>query len=174
MTERIVTPPASLLSSTATGLPVLKAENNASTGTTISVWTIAFMGRKEVPVMQFRHVEPMKVLSNLLIELGWLTNGHLVGRLLLPNGLRPADGVRLRIDEMPLGGKLSFESVNRHGSVVSLNWDAASVLALREGQMLGIHAIVASSRKPISYKIPLAGFGFIAERLKELINQRNS
>lgn len=173
MTEHSVSPLSSLLSKTAiASRPGKTVHSAAPMVKTAAEWEIAFVGRSELPVIQFKHIEPLKVLSNIVVELGWLNDRHIAGRIVLPKGLRPADGVRVKIDDEPVDGKLPFETVPGGGGMVRLNWKSAVVQALYEGNILSIHAVISSNKRPITYRIALSDFSSVADRLKELISHR--
>ncbi len=169
MNEHIVMPP-SLLS----GRPLAKADAVALAKTGAPEWTVAYVGPKELPIAQFKHVEPMKVLSNLLIELGWLNDRRLVGRMVLPKGLRPKDGARVKVDDEPLGERLAFEAVQSGENMARLNWEEQALAMLSSGEILSVHAVTASRKKPVTFKIPLKNFSSTIDRLKEAIEKRNS
>jgi hypothetical protein len=174
MNKLVAVPPQSLLTATAVNLPTHKQLEPLTATRHTPLWEIAYVGKKELPVLQFKAIEPRKVFSSIVFEFGLLPNGHLVGKLLLPPGLRPLDGAGLKVDGEAISKKLPFNVLIREGAVVNLNLGLESVKALSEGNILGVHCVIASSKKAIAFNIPLEGFDIGLSQLKAVIEQRNA
>lgn len=105
----------------------------------------------------------------LTIELRAAEEGDAAnGVLLLPFGLRLADGVALTVDENPASQMLAFSTCLTAGCLVPLAFDAEAVSALRAGTTLFVNAAVNDNGQEIAFSISLTGFTSAFARLVEL------
>jgi invasion protein IalB len=104
----------------------------------------------------------------LSIELATPAVDRAEGMLLLPFGLRLADGATLKVDGTALGATWPFVTCIATGCLVPVVFDASQISALRAGGELVINALGAGGGEPIELKVSLTGFARAANRSVEL------
>jgi invasion protein IalB len=104
----------------------------------------------------------------LSIELATPAVDKAEGMLLLPFGLRLADGATLKVDGTVLGGNWAFVTCISTGCLVPVSFDASQVSTLRAGTELVISALGAGAGEPVDLKVSLTGFARAANRSVEL------
>lgn len=104
----------------------------------------------------------------LSIELATPAVDHAEGMLLLPFGLRLADGAVLKVDGNAVGGNWPFLTCIASGCLVPVAFDASQVSALRAGKELVISGFAAGGAAPVEMKVSLNGFSRAANRSVEL------
>ncbi|MBT9368974.1 invasion associated locus B family protein [Rhizobium sp. CSW-27] len=172
--SKLAVSPSSLLLSGTVMVPMVPSSGGAVVGAKpCADWEITHVGPRGVPMMQYRHEDRAKALAGIVMELGWMSSDHMVGRIVLPAGLRLADGARIQIDDAPAGARMPLHGFGRRDCMVDISWTGAMIAALYAGQVLKVHARVASSKKPVVFIVPLNRFGAVADQLKELMIQRS-
>lgn len=104
----------------------------------------------------------------LSIELATPAIDKAEGMLLLPFGLRLAEGTTLKVDGTPVGANWPFVTCISTGCLVPVTFDASQISALRAGTELVIGALSAGPGDPIDLKVSLTGFARAANRSVEL------
>lgn len=104
----------------------------------------------------------------LSIELATPAVDKAEGMLLLPFGLRLADGATLKVDGTPVGANWPFITCIATGCLVPVTFDASQISALRAGTELVIGALGAGASEPVDLKVSLTGFARAANRSVEL------
>ncbi|WEK04415.1 MAG: invasion associated locus B family protein [Candidatus Devosia phytovorans] len=90
------------------------------------------------------------------------------GMMLLPFGLRLADGVQLSVDGTAVGETLPFLTCVSSGCLVPVAFDASQVSALRAGTEMIVRGSGMKGSEPVELKVSLAGFARAANRSVEL------
>ncbi|HEY4201821.1 MAG TPA: invasion associated locus B family protein [Devosiaceae bacterium] len=103
----------------------------------------------------------------LTIQLNAPAGNTVAGALVLPFGLSLDAGVVLQVDDKPAGQPLRFRTCLRAGCVVALNFDAATIVALRGGGVLKVKT-VADSGAEQPFSISLQGFATALDRVGAL------
>ena len=103
----------------------------------------------------------------LAIELGSAAGNAISGALVLPFGLALDAGVNLHVDENPLVQSLRFRTCMPAGCLVSINFDAPTLVALRAGTTLNVTAIADGGTDAL-FSISLQGFAAALDRLGAL------
>lgn len=104
----------------------------------------------------------------LSIELATPAVDRAEGMLLLPFGLRLADGASLKVDGAAVGASWPFLTCISTGCLVPVVFDASQISALRGGTELIISALGAGAGDPVDLKVSLTGFARAANRSVEL------
>lgn len=104
----------------------------------------------------------------LSVELATPAIDRAEGMLLLPFGLRLAEGTTLSVDGTALGGNRPFLTCIATGCLVPVSFDASQISALRAGASLVISAFGLAGGDPIELKVSLGGFSRAATRSVEL------
>lgn len=104
----------------------------------------------------------------LSIELATPAVDKAEGMLLLPFGLRLADGATLKVDGTAMGSNWPFITCIATGCLVPVTFDATQISALRSGTELVISALAAGAGEPVDLKVSLTGFARAANRSVEL------
>ena len=104
----------------------------------------------------------------LAIDLSSGPKDGATGALVLPFGLRLADGVTLQIDEGKPSPALAFSTCLPAGCIVPLSLDGAFLKALRSGTALKLAAKAEDGGKGVVLTISLKGFASAHDRLKAL------
>ncbi|MXO02422.1 invasion associated locus B family protein [Shinella zoogloeoides] len=103
----------------------------------------------------------------LAIELNAPTGNAVTGTLVLPFGLALDAGVTFQIDEKPAMQPVRFRTCVPGGCIVNVNFDAATLVALRAGAVLKIKA-TADGGAATPFSISLQGFGTALDRVAAL------
>ncbi|MBN9334724.1 invasion associated locus B family protein [Devosia sp.] len=104
----------------------------------------------------------------LSVELATPAVDRAEGMLLLPFGLRLADGAVLKVDGKNIGANWPFLTCIATGCLVPVVFDASQISALRAGTDLVIGAANAGTGEAVELKLSLAGFSRAANRSVEL------
>lgn len=104
----------------------------------------------------------------LSVELATPAVDRAEGMLLLPFGLRLADGATLQVDGAAMGATWPFLTCIATGCLVPVTFDASQISTLRGGTELIIAAQAASTGEPVELKVSLNGFSRAANRSVEL------
>lgn len=103
----------------------------------------------------------------LAIELAAPVGNLISGTLVLPFGLALDSGVTFQIDEKPAMAPVRFRTCVPAGCLVTLSFDAPTIVALRAGTALKIKA-TADGGAVAPFSISLQGFGTALDRLAAL------
>ena len=90
------------------------------------------------------------------------------GALLLPFGLNLDAGITPAIDDAAPLPAWRFATCLPQGCLVTLDFDAATVSALRTGTALQLRAAAHETGQEVAFSISLSGFGSALDRLAEL------
>ncbi len=101
------------------------------------------------------------------IELRSTSADKAEGTLVLPFGLAVDKPVTLQVDE-GAPTTLNFRTCVPVGCLVLLNFDAATISALRKGTVLHVKSTAADSSKDAEFKVSLTGFGSAIDRTAAL------
>lgn len=104
----------------------------------------------------------------LAAEFAEVTPGQIKGALTLPFGLRLAEGVTLQVDEAAAVQALPFATCLPVGCIVTVDFDAGMVAALRGGSVLKIQARAHDNGQPVLFTVSLKGFSAAQDRLVAL------
>ena len=103
----------------------------------------------------------------LAIELNAPSGNSVSGTLALPFGLALDSGVSLQVDEKPAMQPVRFRTCVPGGCLVSVSFDAATIIALRSGTALKIKA-TADGGAAAPFSISLQGFATALDRVAAL------
>ncbi len=103
----------------------------------------------------------------LAIELNAPSVDTVSGTLVLPFGLALVPGVTFQIDDRPAMQSVHFHTCVPVGCLVSVNFDAPTLVALRAGAALKVKA-VADGGAAAPFSISLQGFGTALDRVETL------
>lgn len=103
----------------------------------------------------------------LAIELSAPSSNTVSGILVMPFGLALESGVTFRIDEQPAMQPMRFRTCVPAGCLVSVAFDAPTIIALRAGATLKIEA-VADGGAPVPFSVSLQGFSTALDRVAAL------
>lgn len=103
----------------------------------------------------------------LAIELNAPSGNTVSGTLVLPFGLALDSGVAFQIDEKPAMQPVRFRTCMPGGCLVSVTFDAPTLVAFRAGTALKVKA-TADGGTAASFSISLQGFGTALDRVAAL------
>lgn len=106
----------------------------------------------------------------LSVELATPALDRIEGMLLLPFGLRLADGITLKVDGNGLGEPRPFLTCIANGCLVPVAFSAGEISAMRAGKELILSGASADVGQPVDLKVSLAGFSVASNRSVELSN----
>ena len=104
----------------------------------------------------------------LAAELGAVPGGEVRGSLVLPFGLRLADGLTLQIDDGPASQPLPFSTCLPAGCIVQVSFDAATVKALRAAAAVKLVAKAHDGGGDVLLGLSLKGFSAAHDRAVSL------
>ena len=119
--------------------------------------------------MSQTHVSGENGQRVLGVELRMAAGGGVNGLLVMPFGLRLADGVRLAVDEDAPLPTQAFSTCLPVGCLVPLSFPADTVTAFRNGTALGLTATANDTGQEIAFSVSLRGFTSALARLSELL-----
>lgn len=105
----------------------------------------------------------------LAAEFNAVTAEEVRGSLVLPFGLRLADGVTLQIDDQDTLAVLPFGTCLPAGCLVPVSFEREAVSALRAGGMLRLKAFAHDTGKAVQFGVSLKGFSAAQNRAAELM-----
>jgi invasion protein IalB len=103
----------------------------------------------------------------LMVELNAPTGNSVSGALVLPFGLALDSGVTMQIDDKPAMQPVRFRTCLPVGCIVSVAFDAPTLVALRAGTVLKLKA-AADGGAATSFSVSLQGFGTALDRMGAL------
>lgn len=154
--------PASL---SAQGLPSGATSLNETYGN----WVLACVAQEAATRCAITHSQqdPQSRQRILAIEVNRAADGSARGILVMPFGLKLAEGVALVApDEAPM--ELAFSTCLPAGCILPLSLDAALVERLSKGGVAELRAVAADGGKGVTFSLPLDGFGPAFGRLADL------
>jgi invasion protein IalB len=104
----------------------------------------------------------------LAIELASVAAEQLRGNLVLPFGLRLADGVTLQIDGGPVSKPLPFATCLPAGCIVQVAFDPVTLKALKSGTALKLTAKAHEGGQDVVFGVSLKGFAAAHDRVLAL------
>lgn len=136
-------------------------------------WTVLCGAGQERPVCLMTQQQRKSDTGQLVLaaELGAVAADEVRGSLVLPFGLRLADGVTLQIDDGPASQPLPFATCLPAGCVVQVAFDAAAVAALRSAAAIKLVAKAHDGGGDVQLGISLKGFSAALDRLGQLAGQ---
>lgn len=133
-------------------------------------WTVNCQVAGDIKTCSFSH-QQFDTSNNqrlLAIELSARNAENAVGTIALPFGLSLAQGVSLQIDETKIDGVFSFSTCFVVGCLVPVSFDQELVKRAKAGTTLKIEAIAYNTGQPLSFAVPLLGFGSAIARVAAL------
>lgn len=100
----------------------------------------------------------------LAVEFNSVTANEIRGTLVLPFGLKLADGVTLQVDDGPVSPALPFSTCLPAGCILPVVFDAGIVKALRAGTTLKLVAKAHDSGQNVLLGVSLKGFAAAQDR----------
>lgn len=122
-------------------------------------------GRACVMTQQQRKQDTNQLV--LAVELNKLAKDEIRGNLVLPFGLRLADGVAIQVDDGP-AEKLAFVTCLPAGCIVPLVFDTTMIKAVRSGTAIKVVAKAYDSGQSVQLAISLKGFAAAQDRVLAL------
>lgn len=107
----------------------------------------------------------------LAAEFTQVAGDQLRGTLVLPFGLKLADGVTLQIDDGAVSGPIPFATCLPQGCIVPISFDAGIVTALRSGATVKLVAKAHDGGQSVQLGISLKGFAAAHDRVLGLATQ---
>jgi len=105
----------------------------------------------------------------LAIELSMPAPNRAEGMLLMPFGLKLADGIQFQVDGSGLGAApRPFLTCIANGCLVPLTFDEPTLAALRVGKKLSVAGMRADNGQQVSLDVSLTGFTAATSRAVEL------
>lgn len=123
-------------------------------------------GQTCVMSQQQRHRESGQLV--LAVELAAGENGAVAGSIVLPFGLRLAEGVVLQDDDKSAWLAARFSTCLPVGCLVPLALEPDSLGRLRAGNALNLEATTNDDGAKVNFSISLKGFAAAHDRLKAL------
>ncbi|MFD1330636.1 invasion associated locus B family protein [Methylopila musalis] len=107
----------------------------------------------------------------LAAEFDAVSAGSVKGALVLPFGLRLADGVVAQIDDRPALKALPFATCLPAGCIVPVVFDGDALKALRSGTTLKLTAKAHDTGRNVAFGVSLKGFAAAQDRVAALSAQ---
>lgn len=107
----------------------------------------------------------------LAAEFTQISKDTVQGSLVMPFGLKLADGVTMQIDDGPVSKPLPFFTCLPAGCIVPFSFDATTVKALRSGSVAKLVAKAHDSGQNVQLGISLKGFASAQDRVLALVSQ---
>lgn len=130
-------------------------------------WSLACQGTPQTVCVLTQQQVQQNGQRVLAIELGMNGEGALSGNLVLPFGLLLDAGVTLQIDEGETQAPLRFSTCLPAGCLVSLEFDAEEIAALRAGTALKVNVQGMDASETV-LSISLKGLSAAIDRLAAL------
>lgn len=105
----------------------------------------------------------------LTVEFTVEENGGLKGVLVMPFGLRLADGVALSVDDDKPIAKLPFSTCLPSGCIAPVSSENRALEGLTGAETLNATVVANDTGREITFAIPLEGFAKATARLKDLM-----
>jgi invasion protein IalB len=137
---------------------------------TYESWTVSCRiveGRKSCGLSQVRGNQQTGQRS-FAIELHPPRDGKTEGTLVLPFGLALAAGIKLTLDDKPLGQTVPFSTCIPNGCLVPVSFPTVATDAIKKAKALTITATPSGGSEPVAFAIALEGFTAAFARAAEL------
>ncbi len=164
---------AAILAMAATAAETALAQDGEGPSTlreTYQDWTVncarGEAGRTCAMSQQQRHRESGQLA--LAVELAAGEGEALAGNIVLPFGLRLAQGVVLQDDDQSAWLAASFSTCLPVGCLVPLAFEADAVARLRPATMMNLEATANDDGAKVAFSVSLKGFSAAHDRLKAL------
>lgn len=132
-------------------------------------WSVRCVTKNETRECAFSQTQMNTSSQRVLVaELRPQTDGSLRGSLILPFGLRLADGTTFAVDDLPPGKPAPFRTCLPVGCVVSLIFTEKVASSLRVGKSLKIIAKSSDTGADVAFSVSLDGFETALERTSTL------
>lgn len=102
------------------------------------------------------------------IELKPPRDGKTDGVLVLPFGLLLSAGVKLSLDDKPLGQTVPFSTCVPDGCLVPVSFPTVAIDAIKKGKVMTIGATPSGGAEPVVFPISLEGLAAAHARISEL------
>jgi invasion protein IalB len=163
------TPMAQAQTQTSTTLPNGASSLNETYQDWVVLCTTNDKNRICVMTQQQRKQDTNQLV--LAAEFTAVSKDEIRGTLILPFGLRLADGVSLQVDDGPMSKPLPFSTCLPAGCVVQIGFDAATVKGLRAAGALKLLAKAHDGGQNVRLDVSLKGFAAAQDRAVALANQ---
>lgn len=137
---------------------------------TYGAWTVSCRlaeGRKACTFSQVRGNQQTGQRS-FAIELRSPADGKIEGVLVLPFGLALSAGVKLALDDKPLGRTVPFSTCVPDGCLAPVSFPSIATDAIKKAKVLTIAATPASGAEAVTFSLALDGFTAALARIAEL------
>jgi invasion protein IalB len=137
---------------------------------TYESWTVSCRiveGRKACSLSQVRGNQQTGQRS-FAIDLQPPRDGKTSGTLVLPFGLALSAGVKLTLDDKPLGQTIPFSTCVPNGCLAPVSFPTAATDALKKAKTLTITATPSGGSEPVTFTLALDGFTPAFARIAEL------
>ena len=137
---------------------------------TFGAWTVNCRivdGRKGCTFSQVRGNQQTGQRS-FAIELRPPRDGKTEGMLVLPFGLALSAGVKLTLDDKPLGQTVPFSTCVPDGCLAPLSFPTVATDAVKKAKVLTIGATRSGAPEPAEFAVALDGFAAAMTRVTEL------
>lgn len=104
------------------------------------------------------------------IELRPPADGKTEGVLVMPFGLALAAGVKLALDDKPLGQTVPFSTCVPDGCLAPVSFPTVAIDAIRKAKALTITVAPSGGGEPVVLTVGLEGFASALNRITELAN----
>lgn len=106
--------------------------------------------------------------QSFAIELQPPRDGKTEGTLLLPFGLALSPGVKLMLDDKPLGQTIQFSTCVPNGCLVPVSFPTVATDAMKQGKILKVSATPSGKTEAVEFSFALDGFTAAIARIAEL------
>jgi invasion protein IalB len=137
---------------------------------TFGAWTVSCRvveGRKGCTFSQARGNQQTGQRS-FAIELRSPRDGKTEGVLVLPFGLALSAGVKLTLDDKPLGQPVPFSTCIPDGCLAPVSFPTVATDAIKKAKVLTISATRSNAPEPAEFAVALDGFTAAMARITEL------
>lgn len=137
---------------------------------TYGAWSVSCRlaeGRKVCSFSQVRGNQQTGQRS-FAIELRAPSDGKTDGVLVLPFGLALAAGVKLTLDEKPLGQPVPFTTCVPDGCIAPVSFPTVATDAMKKAKEMAIIVTPSNNPEPITFSVALDGFAAAQARIGEL------
>lgn len=150
------------------GAPVLP-NGATSISEVYGAWTVQCRIIRNEKICTFNQVLTNQATEQVGFAIDLLpSEGSVLGHVLLPLGIRLADGLVLQVDTHDPASKLQFTHCVATGCIAAVQFNDANIKALEAGTRLAARVTVETSGLPLTFQISLAGFGAALARTSQL------
>jgi invasion protein IalB len=137
---------------------------------TYGSWTVSCRlveGRKACALAQVRGNQQTGQRS-FAVELQPPREGKTEGVLVLPFGLALSAGVKISLDDKPLGQPISFSTCVPNGCLAPVSFPTSATDAMKNAKAMAVATTPLGGTEPAAFEVPLDGFGQALSRVAEL------